>query len=55
MITRTHIEIRFFNIYDDHKSPYLEILILGSFLKNHFSQYVWLYFNKKMIIYDKNR
>ena len=39
MITRTHREIRFFNLYDDHKPSYLEIPILGSFFRNRFYHY----------------
>ena len=47
MTTRTHREIRFLNPHDDHKSSYLEIPILGSFLKNRFCHYLVIFLDKK--------
>ena len=43
MITRTNGEIRFLSPHDDHKPSYLEIPILGSFLKNHFCHYLIIF------------
>ena len=47
MSTQTHREISFLTLMMSTKLHIWKFLILGSFLKNHFSHYVWLYFVRK--------